>query len=190
MDAYAHLKVLVSLILGLSITRVLSGLSRRLQMPERTAAIHAQMIWSFVLLLSAVHFWWWEFALRLIHDWHFGSYVFVLAYASLFFLMATLIYPDVVAGHAESEAFFLRRRRGFFGLFGLSFVFDLFDTLLKGQAYLDALGWAYLLRLAVGGAIAAMAMRWGGDNRRLALLGLVWLLIDLGWILWRYDLLN
>lgn len=190
MDAYAHLKVLVSLVLGLSITRVLSGLSRRLQNPERTAAVHAQMIWSFALLLGAVHFWWWEFALRLIRDWHFGSYVFVLAYAALFFLMATLIYPDALAGHAESEAFFLRRRRGFFGLFGLTFVFDLFDTLLKGSAYLAELGGVYFLRLAIGAAIALLAMCWGGDNRRLAVLGLVWLAVDLTWILWRYDLLS
>lgn len=190
MDAYGHLRVLVSLILGLSITRVLSGLSRRIQAPGRTAAIHAQLVWSFVLLLGAVHFWWWEFALRLIPHWHFGSYVFVLSYASLFFLMATLIYPDAVAGHEETEAFFLRRRRAFFGLFGLTFVFDLFDTLLKGRPYFDGLGHAYLPRLLIGLAIALLAIRFGRDNRRLTMLGLFWLALDLGWILWRYNVLD
>ncbi|MDH7793383.1 hypothetical protein QBD00_004312 [Ochrobactrum sp. AN78] len=62
MDAYGHLRILVSLILGLSITRVLSGLSKRLQQPLKTDRMHAQIVWSIALLLRAVHFWWWEFA--------------------------------------------------------------------------------------------------------------------------------
>lgn len=44
MDAYGHLRILVSLILGLSITCVLSGLSRRLQEPEKTDRLHAQIV--------------------------------------------------------------------------------------------------------------------------------------------------
>src|SRR5689334_6348162 len=51
MDAYGHLRVLVSLILGLSITRVLSGLSRRLQEPGKTDRMHAKIVWSMALLL-------------------------------------------------------------------------------------------------------------------------------------------
>lgn len=72
MLAYAHLRILVSLILGLAITRVLSGLSLRLQEPLKTDRMYAQIVWSFILLLGAVHFWWWEFALRFIHQWNFG----------------------------------------------------------------------------------------------------------------------
>ena len=110
MEAYGHLKVLISLILGLTITRVLSGLSRRIQSPDRTEAMYAQIVWALVLLLGAVHFWWWEFNLRLIADWHFGIYVFVLAYTALFFLMATLIYPDNISDHVETERFFAGHR--------------------------------------------------------------------------------
>ncbi|SMG06263.1 hypothetical protein [Paracoccus sp. J56] len=189
MDAYAHLKVLVSLILGLAITRVLSGLSRRLQFPARTEGMFVHIVWSMVLLLSAVHFWWWEFALRDIATWHFGIYVFVLAYASLHFLMATLLYPDAHSEHAESERFFITRRHWFFGIFAVSFLFDLIDTAMKGRAHWQALGSEYPLRLLVGVSIALLAMR-TGRPRSLLILGIVWLVYDLSWIIRRYDSLN
>ena len=94
MEAYGHLRVLVSMILGLAITRVLSGLSRRIQSPQRTEGMALQVVWALIVLLGAVHFWWWEFGLRGISTWHFGAYVFVLSYSALHFLMATLIFPD------------------------------------------------------------------------------------------------
>lgn len=190
MEAFGHLRMLVSLILGLGITRVLAGLSRRIQTPGRTEGMLAQTVWAFVILLNAVHFWWWEFGLRRVGDWHFGIFVFVLTYASLHFLMATLIFPDTATDHEGSESFFLRRRHWFFGLFALSFAFDLFDTLLKGQAYLQALGPEYLLRLLIGPIVALLAAIWSRSHRRLAIIGLLWLSYDLVWIIRHYDSLG
>ncbi|WP_347268768.1 hypothetical protein [Paracoccus sp. (in: a-proteobacteria)] len=190
MDAYGHLRILVSMILGLAITRILAGLSRRIQSPQYTEGMLAQTVWALVLLLSAVHFWWWEFGLRRIGDWHFGIYVFVLAYASLHFLMATLIFPDAQPDHEGSERFFLRRRHWFFGLFALSFVFDLYDTLLKGQAHLRALGPEYPWRLAFGIGLALLAALRARSHRGLALIGLLWLAYDLSWIIRHYDSLD
>lgn len=189
MDAYGHLRVLVSMILGLAITRVLAGLSRRIQSPVRTEGMLVQIIWAFVVLLNAVHFWWWEFGLRHITDWHFGVYIFVLAYTSLHFLLATLLFPDAMQEHADSENFFMQRRHWFFGLFALTFGFDLFDTFMKGSEHLRMLGSEYPLRLVIGVlvAIAAIRMR---SWRNLALIGLIWLIYDLSWIFRRYDVLE
>ncbi|QQM32124.1 hypothetical protein JET14_08255 [Martelella lutilitoris] len=181
MDAYGHLRILVSLILGLAITRVLSGLARRLQEPVKTDRRHAQIVWSLVVLLSAVHFWWWEFALRFIDHWNFWIYIFILSYASLFFLMSTLLYPDHIHEHADREEFFIRRRHAFFALFAVSFGFDLVDTLIKGRDHLAALGIWYGVRLVAGAAIAFTAMR-TADSRKLTWLGLIWLAGSIVWI--------
>lgn len=186
MEEYGHLRILVSLILGLAITRVLSGLSRRIQLPSRTEGMYTQIVWAAVILLGAVHFWWWEFGLRSVGEWHFGTYFFLLTYASLNFLMATLIFPDSVPGHAESESFFMERRRWFFGLFAASFGFDLIDTLIKGSSHLQALGPEYLVRLALGIIIAIVAMR-ARTLRGVMIPGLIWLAYDVSWIARRYD---
>ena len=189
MDAYSHLRILVSLIIGLAITRVLSGLSRRIQEPVKTNRMYAQFVWSIALLLGTVHFWWWQFALRLIDHWNFWIYVFILSYASLFFLMSTLLYPDHIMEHADREVFFIRRRNAFFAMFGLSFAFDLVDTAIKGEAYLKSLGAWYGARLAVGALIAIVAMR-TDSNRKLMWLGIAWLVINTVWITFLYGDLN
>ncbi|WP_185984993.1 hypothetical protein [Aureimonas mangrovi] len=181
MDAYGHLRVLISLIIGLAITRLLSGLSRRLQEPVQTDWMHAQVVWSVVVLLNAVHFWWWEFSLRFITDWNFWLYVFILSYASLFFLMSTLLFPDNVQERAESEAFFIRRRQVFFSIFAASFAFDLVDTLIKGVQHFQSLGVWYVARLAGGATIALIAMR-VRSSRKLTWLGVLWLCVNIVWI--------
>ncbi|NTE81839.1 hypothetical protein G6M12_09780 [Agrobacterium tumefaciens] len=181
MDAYGHLRILVSLILGLAITRVLSGLSRRLQEPQKTDRMHAQIVWSIALLLGAVHFWWWEFALRLIHNWNFWIYIFVLVYTSLFFLMSTLLYPDHIQELSERESFFVRRRHAFFALFAASFVFDLVDTYIKGREHFEQLGPWYLARIVGGLLIAIVAMR-TDSSRKIMWLGVIWLFFKALWI--------
>lgn len=189
MEAYGHLRILISMILGLAITRLLAGLSRRIQSPVRTEGMARQIIWALVVLLGAVHFWWWEFGLRSISDWHFGTYAFLLSYASLHFLMATLIFPDSLPDHGDSERFFILRRRWFFGLFGASFLFDVIDTMIKGQAHLHALGPEYPVRLSLGVGVAVLGY-FMKNQRVLTLLGLAWLVYDISWILRHYDLLN
>lgn len=185
MDAYGHLRILVSLIIGLAITRTLSGLSRHLQEPENTTGRTTQIVWSIVLLLGTIHFWWWEFALRLIPQWSFWIYIFILAYASLFFLMSTLLYPDHINAHAEREEYFIRRRGAFFALFALSFGFDIVDTLIKGREHFESLGGWYLARIAAGVVIALAAIR-TGNGRILMWLGLGWLICNLIWITMLY----
>lgn len=189
MEAYGHLRVLISMILGLAITRILAGLSRRIQSPQRTRGMLLQVVWALIVLLGAVHFWWWEFGLRQIGAWHFGAYAFVLAYTALHFLMATLIFPDSVQDHGDTEQFFALRRRWFFALFALSFCFDYFDTLMKGVAHVHELGPEYPVRLLLGIAVG-LAGCFMQDRRHLTLLGLGWLSYDLSWILRRYDLLS
>ncbi|WP_295042669.1 hypothetical protein [uncultured Paracoccus sp.] len=186
MDAYGHLRMLVSLIIGLAITRTLSGLSRRLQEPQNTARAPTQIVWSLALLLGVIHFWWWEFSLRLITHWTFWTYIFILSYASLFFLMSTLLYPDHISDHAEREEYFIRRRIAFFALFALSFAFDIGDTMIKGKEHFASLGEWYLVRTGVGVTIALVAMR-SKNTRILMLLGLGWLACNAIWITMLYS---
>ncbi len=189
MDEYGHLRILLSLIVGLAITRVLSGLARRIQEPEKTDRMYAQIVWSFALLLGVVHFWWWEFSLRLIDHWNFWIFIFLLSYAALFFLMSTLLYPDHIQDQADRETFFIRRRHAFFTLFAISFLFDISDTLIKGYDHFLSLGGWYLIRTVGGISIAILAMH-TKRSRQLVWLGLIWLLGSILWITFLYGSLQ
>ena len=80
-DIYPHLRVVLGMVIGLGVTRLLSGLARLVQHPgqHRMDAVHLGWVGS--TLLALVHFWWWQFGLYQIEAWTFGTYLFVIGYA-------------------------------------------------------------------------------------------------------------
>jgi len=187
-DIYFHVRVLIGLVLGLGLTRILTGVTKIVQHPGHKKLYAPHLLWVAVILVSAVHFWWFEFGLIHIRTWRFELFVFVLFYAFLFFLTASLLFPDEMGEFASYEDYFLSRRRWFFGLLAATVPIDLIDTLAKGRAYYDALGPEYPARLVVLLVLCAAAA-WT-DNRRfhLAFAGL-YLVYLISWVLRAYDVL-
>ena len=75
-DLYLHVRVLVSIILGLSVTRLVGGVAGLIQHPGRHPVSSIHLGWVAWALLSVITFWWWEFNLSLIPRWNFGLYFF------------------------------------------------------------------------------------------------------------------
>jgi hypothetical protein len=189
MDVFTHVRILIGMILGLAITRLLSGLSRFVQHPTRLKPSAPHLIWVFAILLEAIHFWWWEFAFHELKVWHFAIYVFVLFYALLHFLLASLLFPDDIGEYEGYEHYFMSRRRWFFCLFALSFLIDIVDTNLKGLDHTAALGLEYDLRVALGLVTAAVGF-FSARPRITAAIGLLWVVYDVSWIVRAYGTLG
>lgn len=96
-DLYLHVRVLISIILGLSVTRLLGGLAQFMQQSDRPRLSWIHLAWVAWVLLNVVSFWWWEFRLSHVAHWTFALYLFVIAYASTFFLQAALLFPADIA---------------------------------------------------------------------------------------------
>jgi len=188
-ELYLHIRVLVGVVLGLGLTRILSGLARMVEHPGRNPVSATHLLWVAVILLSIVHFWWWEFALISIGAWRFELFVFLLLYAFLWFVLACLLFPGDLAEHDTYEAYFLSRRRWFFGLFAATFAADLIDTAIKGADHFRALGPEYPARIAAGIVLCAIAA-WTGNRRFHLLFAALYLAYDLSWILRLYDTLG
>jgi hypothetical protein len=156
-DFYLHVRVVIGLVIGLAITRSLSGFSGLVQHPGRRRLYGVHLAWAVSILLSAAHFWWWEFRLSGV-AWTFELYVFVLAYASLYYFLACLLFPDDLSDYDGFRDFFLSRRKWFFGLLALTFLADVLDTAIKGEAYLARLGWEYPVRCAAYVVLCGVAM--------------------------------
>jgi hypothetical protein len=188
-ELYLHVRVLVGVVLGLGLTRILSGLARMVEHPGRNPVSATHLLWVAVILLSIVHFWWWEFTLISLGAWRFELFVFLLLYAFLWFVLACLLFPGDLAEHDTYEAYFLSRRRWFFGLFAATFAADLIDTAIKGAEHFRALGPEYPARIAAGIVLCAIAA-WTGNHRFHLLFAALYLAYDLSWILRLYDTLG
>jgi hypothetical protein len=156
-DFYLHIRTLISLVIGLSITHNLSGLASIVQHPVRRKLYAVHLIWAASLLLGSIHFWWWEFRLHEL-SWTFGRYLFVISYASLFYLLAVMLFPKEMDEYDGYRDYFLSRRKWFFGILALTYLADIPDTLLKGQAYLASFGWEYPVRMAAYMVLFGIAM--------------------------------
>ena len=100
MDAFSYLSVLISIILGLGITQLLTGLGRLLQARGGTRLYGPAVTWIALLLLVHVQTWWTMFGLRGVRGWTFGAFLMVLLQPAVLYLMAALAVPDVSAGAA------------------------------------------------------------------------------------------
>jgi len=184
-DIYVHLRILIGVVLGLGLTRMLAGIAKLVQHPGHKPLYAVHLLWAAILFLSAIHFWWFEFGLIRIEPWRFALFVFVLFYAFLFFLMASLLFPDAMDEYAGYEDYFLSRRRWFFALLAATMPIDFLDTLAKGRAYLAALGPEYPVRLAIVFLLCGIAA-WTANRRFQLAFAALYLVYFASWILRAY----
>src|SRR6201999_3317676 len=108
------------------------------------------LIWAASLLITLIHFWWWEFALFTVLSWNFGDFLFLIAYCIALFLLCVLLFPDDIKEYDGYEDFFLSRRAWFFGLLALTIVFDIFARAPNGPPHFTAFPLEYTIQVPLG----------------------------------------
>ncbi|RWM67425.1 MULTISPECIES: hypothetical protein [Mesorhizobium] len=157
-DIFPHIRIVMGMVIGLGVTRLLSGLARIVQHPGQYRLYPVHLAWVVSVLLMLVHFWWWEFGLFQIETWTFGKYLFIIFYAVTLFMLCALLFPDSMLDYTSYEDFFYSRRTWFFGLLAATYLLDVIDTLLKGPEHFARFGVEYLFRTPVFVALCVIAM--------------------------------
>jgi MFS family permease len=188
-DVFPHVRGLLAIVVALGLARLLSGLGRFLEHKRQKPLYLTHLLWVAIVLLSTIHFWWFELGLASIHPIPFELFVFVCSYAFIYYLLATLLIPDNIDEYSGYEDYFLSRRRWFFGLFALTMPVDLIDTLVKGQTYYHALGIEYPIRLAVVTVLSLIAA-WTRNRKFQLAFAALYLVYLTTWILRLYDVLE
>jgi hypothetical protein len=158
-DVFIHVRIVMGTVVGLGVTRLLMGLAGLIQHPSRAKLSLIHLLWVLSITIELILFWWWEYELAEIPRWSFGIFAFLIGYAVTLFALAALLFPDKLDDYDGYEDFFLKRRHWFFALFGLTFILDIVDTLIKGAPYFDSLGIGYLAQVPLGLALCAIAIR-------------------------------
>ncbi|MBE7732296.1 hypothetical protein [Devosia faecipullorum] len=167
-ELFPHVRVVMGTVIGLGITRLLMTVAGIIQHPMRGKVSALHMFWVGSMLLELILFWWWEFALRSFQFWSFGVVLFLMIYAITLFLMAALLSPDNISEYKGYEDFFLKRRNWFFGLLATTFLLDLVDTMIKGEAHWTRFDWTYFAQVPIGLLLCIIA--WKSRDRRVHLI--------------------
>jgi hypothetical protein len=188
-EIFQHVRIVLGMVLGLSITRLLTGVARLLQHPGQYKAYPVHLGWVLTLLLTLVHFWWWEFRLIDLQHWTFEIYLFLIGYAILLFLLCTLLFPDSISEYSGYEDFFISRRKWFFGIFALTILFDVIDSRIKGPGHFALFATEYLFRVPVYLVLCAIAI-WTPNRRFHQIFVAGSLVYEISWIARLFDTLS
>lgn len=180
-EVFTHIRIIVGMVLGLSISRLITGLTRFIQHPGREQVYLPHLAWVMFLLLFIIHFWWFEFAFSHRPSWSFTIYFFLIFYAGLFAALSSVLFPDRIDEYHGLGDYFQKRRRAFYGLLLLLFIVDVIDTLIKGPAYYSFYGWYYPLHQVALIAGIILAMTWRNERYQL-IFPVLALLVQIIWI--------
>ena len=185
-EIFTHVRIVMGMVVGLGTTRLLMGVAGLVQHPRRAKLSAIHLLWALSVLIELALFWWWEFELRSLPRWSFGVFAFLVSYSVTLFMLAALLFPYKIDEYDGYEDFFLQRRHWFFGVFIATDLFDIVDTLIKGEPYFDTLGLEYLVQVPIFIGLACIAI-FTKDRRYHLGLVIAHLLYQLWWVIILFD---
>lgn len=187
-EYFGHVRTIIGMVLALSLARLVNGLTRFVQHPGTIKVYPVHLGWVIFLLITIVHFWWYEFHLVSVPVWTFPLYGFLIFYTMVFAALTALLFPDQMTDYKGFEDYFEQRKRWFFGLLAFASLLDIGDTLVKGSDYLHSLGIEYPIRQSGFVILSIVAMFITPRRAQLALV-LAAILYQVSWIVRLYDIL-
>ena len=172
MDSFSYLSVFISLILGLGVTHLLTGVAALIRSRRDLKIWWPTPLWIATTFLIQVQTWWAMFVLRGIAHWTFAAFLIVLLQPVAIFMMAALIVPRTVDGRIiDLKGEYFREFRWFFSALLLALGASLAKNLvLTGNLPQPIDLAAHLLFIAI--AIAALVSTSARLQLILALVGL------------------
>lgn len=157
MDDFAHLSVLISIVLGLGITNLLMGLARIVQMRGRVKVFWPALVWVLTLLVIHVQTWWTMFGLRTVEAWTFLGFAITLMQPILLFFLSALVLPDFDRDEAlDLRANYFLHVRWFFSILVVLLLVSLARSYVLGGRMPEQTDFLFHLGFIVASTAAAV----------------------------------
>ena len=107
MSPFEYVIVLVSIILGLGITTILTGLADWIKHRPRGLLYPPYMIWIVLVFILHIHEWWESYSYRTIEEWRLPMFLYVMLYPINLYLLAHLLFPGKFDQDEDGREFYL-----------------------------------------------------------------------------------
>ena len=188
MSTFEFVSVLMSIVVGLGITRILSDLASLAEYRKRVRFDGITFLWTLNVLLFHLIYWWvvvnnW----RIRETWSFTGFAALFLYGVALYFCAALILPRATDRELDLKERFDSIRAPFFSLWLVMLLSEVVDSFSKGFDYvLGELGIVYLLMMPLTGILTVAAIRI--RNRRFHWAFASGLLVaNLSWVLYRFS---
>ena len=115
MSPFEYVIVLISIILGLGITLVLTGVAEMIKRWKTIKHFWPYQIWIALAFILHIQEWWTTYDLKSIDAWTLPSFLFVASYPILLFILANLLFPtDWLKEGLDLKEFYFDNYKKFF----------------------------------------------------------------------------
>lgn len=123
---FEYVTVLISIILGLGITQILTGIADLIHKSERVTVYWPHLIWILFVLLLHIQEWWLLYELKGYQPWRLPTFLFVIAYPINLFVLARMLFPFAFKGKViDLKLFYFKNCRKIFLIFTISAILSI-----------------------------------------------------------------
>lgn len=152
MSPFEYVIVLISIILGLGITTILTGLAEMIKHARLSSIYAPHAIWIVLVFVLHVHEWWENYSLKSISVWKLPMFLFILLYPICLYILAHLLFPTEVKAGVSSKEFYLSNfRRLFISAIILDMLSVIHNLTFLDLSLVDQLPHAIVLAILTGG---------------------------------------
>lgn len=163
MSSFEFLSVFISVVVGLGMANLLTGIGRLLHRHKQVRLSAAMLIWTAYVFMFMVIYWWTVvFGWQEWQNWNIVLFLFVLSYGVVLFLMSAILYPIDGPDTWDMHEHFMSMRHWFFGSFIILVLIEIVDTTLKD--HLDDFSIPYFIMIATW--LINAVIGWVSTNRR------------------------
>lgn len=139
-NAFEYVTVFISIILGLGVTQILTGIAELVHQSERVKIYWPHLVWIVLVLILHVQEWYIFFQLRTFNAWRFPVFLFVLLYPIVLFITARLLFPFGLSDDTiDLREFYYKNYRKIFLFGAILAMLSILDNLIMRPYLLEDL---------------------------------------------------
>lgn len=185
MNPFDYLTVLVSIVLGLAIANVLTGMATLMHARERVVFYWPPVAWAIWLFFISAQHWWAQWSVRNTRIWTFEGFLLELLVPVNFFLLSSLVLPAVDRDRPiDLYAWHSRNHRWFFALLCVLPLLSLAEELVRTGQIASPVNLGFLLAFAAIALVAGF-LRSRRANQWITAQAMVLTVVYVGLLYWR-----
>jgi len=130
MTQFEFIAIVISVVLGLSIARLVSGIGDSIRAIKAGNFYWIHGLWIINILILVAGFWWGSYGWSLKEDWNFPNFLLLLLFTINLYLLSDFLIPKTHTPEVSIKIHFFENRKMFFGILIFTLLVDIFETSL------------------------------------------------------------
>lgn len=181
MTQFEFIAIVISVILGLSIAKLVSGIGDSIRAIKAGSFYWIHGVWIINILILVAGFWWGMFGWSIKEDWNFFNFLLILLFTINLYLLSDFLIPKKSISEVDIKAYFSENRKMFFTLLLFTFFVDIIETTLLARTGIRSMPRGYFV--VIGLQMSLSFIGYFSKNQKIqGTIVILWILILVSYV--------